>query len=155
MAHKTLIGGTAYEISGGKTLIGGTAYSIKNGKTLIDGTAHEVGFQSFVPVLDLGSMTFAYNQFLKLYVAELSSTSPFGDLSAVNAVQIGDEIISLTNPQHTDAEFIWTNYSHTAFPTADGEYFVRANRTAPYGDYYIDVTSFTDKLTCNVALGTV
>jgi hypothetical protein len=44
MAHKTLIGGTAYEISGGKTLVNGTAYSIKNGKTLIDGTAYEVGF---------------------------------------------------------------------------------------------------------------
>lgn len=44
MAHKTLIGGTAYEISGGKTLINGTAYSIKNGKTLVGGTAYDVGF---------------------------------------------------------------------------------------------------------------
>lgn len=44
MGHKTLIGGTAYQISGGKTLVGGTAYSIKNGKTLIGGTAYEVGF---------------------------------------------------------------------------------------------------------------
>lgn len=45
MAHKTLVGGTAYEISGGKTLVDGTAYSIKNGKTLVDGTAYEVGFE--------------------------------------------------------------------------------------------------------------
>ena len=44
MAHKTLIGGTAYEITGGKTLIDGTAYSIKSGKTLVNGTAYEVGF---------------------------------------------------------------------------------------------------------------
>lgn len=44
MAHKTLIDGTAYEISGGKTLVNGTAYSIKNGKTLVDGTIFEVGF---------------------------------------------------------------------------------------------------------------
>lgn len=44
MAHKTLIGGTAYEVSGGKTLVGGTAYSIKNGKTLVGGTAYDVGF---------------------------------------------------------------------------------------------------------------
>ena len=44
MAHKTLIGGTAYEISGGKTLVDGTAYSIKNGKTLVGGTVYEVGF---------------------------------------------------------------------------------------------------------------
>lgn len=44
MAHKTLVGGTAYEISGGKTLIDGTAYSIDKGKTLVGGTAYEVGF---------------------------------------------------------------------------------------------------------------
>lgn len=44
MAHKTLIGGTAYEITGGKTLVDGTAYSIKSGKTLVGGTAYEVGF---------------------------------------------------------------------------------------------------------------
>lgn len=44
MAHKTLIGGTAYDINGGKPLINGTAYSIKSGKTLVGGTAYEVGF---------------------------------------------------------------------------------------------------------------
>ena len=44
MAHKTLIGGTAYEISGGKTLVGGTAYKIGKGKTLVGGTAHEITF---------------------------------------------------------------------------------------------------------------
>lgn len=44
MAHGTLIGGTAYEISGGKTLVGGTGYSIDKGKTLVDGTGYEIGF---------------------------------------------------------------------------------------------------------------
>lgn len=44
MAHKVNVGGTAYEIGGGKTLIGGTAYSIDKGKTLVGGTAYEVGF---------------------------------------------------------------------------------------------------------------
>lgn len=48
MAHKTRIGGTAYEISGGKTLVDGTAYSIKNGKTLVGGTAYDIGF---VPII--------------------------------------------------------------------------------------------------------
>lgn len=50
MAHKPLIGGTAYEITGGNTLIEGTAYSIKSGKTLIGGTVYEVGF---VPMLNV------------------------------------------------------------------------------------------------------
>lgn len=44
MAGKTLIGGTAYDISGGKTLVNGTAYSIAGGKTLIDGTAYDISF---------------------------------------------------------------------------------------------------------------
>ena len=44
MGHKTLIGGTAYEIKGGKTLIGGTAYDIKSGKTLIGGTGYNINF---------------------------------------------------------------------------------------------------------------
>lgn len=44
MAHKTLIGGTAYEIGGGKDLIGGTVYAKDHGKTLVGGTVYEVGF---------------------------------------------------------------------------------------------------------------
>ena len=44
MAHKALIGGAAYEISGGKTLVGGTAYSIDKGKTLVGGTGYDVSF---------------------------------------------------------------------------------------------------------------
>ena len=44
MAHKTLVGGTAYGISGGKCLIGGTAYSIKKGRTLVGGTGYDISF---------------------------------------------------------------------------------------------------------------
>lgn len=58
MAHKTLVGGTAYEVSGGKTLIGGTAYNIKNGKTLVGGTAYEISFTLTIGSLDVGSSVF-------------------------------------------------------------------------------------------------
>lgn len=44
MAHKTLIGGTAYEIKGGRDLIGGTGYAKKSGKALINGTAYSIEF---------------------------------------------------------------------------------------------------------------
>lgn len=44
MAHKTLIGGTAYEISGGKTLVNGTAYKIDKGRTLVSGTGYDISF---------------------------------------------------------------------------------------------------------------
>lgn len=48
MAHKTLINGTAYEITGGRTLVNGTGYSIDKGKTLVDGTAYGVGFNTLI-----------------------------------------------------------------------------------------------------------
>ena len=44
MAHKTLISGTAYSVSGGRELIGGTGYGCKAGKTLIGGTAFDIAF---------------------------------------------------------------------------------------------------------------
>lgn len=49
MAHKTLIGGTAYEIKGGRDLIGGTGYSIKKGRTLIGGAGYDI---TFAPTYD-------------------------------------------------------------------------------------------------------
>ena len=44
MAHKTLIDGIAYEISGGKCKVNGAAYSIKNGNTKVVGTWYEIPF---------------------------------------------------------------------------------------------------------------
>ena len=45
MAHKTLISGTAYSVTGGRELIGGTGYGCKAGKTIIGGTAFDVPFE--------------------------------------------------------------------------------------------------------------
>ena len=44
MAHKTLISGTAYSVTGGRELIGGTDYSIKKGRTLIGGAGYDITF---------------------------------------------------------------------------------------------------------------
>lgn len=44
MAHKTLIGGTAYKINGGKTLVNGAIYDMYYGKTHIDGTNYDIEF---------------------------------------------------------------------------------------------------------------
>lgn len=45
MGHKVLVGGTAYEITGGRTLIDGTGFEISSGKTLIAGTAYTIPFK--------------------------------------------------------------------------------------------------------------
>lgn len=57
MAHKTLIGGTAYEITGGNDLIGGTAYSKAKGRTLVGGTGYDINFKKPVSI----SYTGKYN----------------------------------------------------------------------------------------------
>lgn len=44
MAHKALVGGAAYTITGGKTLVNGTAYTITGGKTLVNGTTFSISF---------------------------------------------------------------------------------------------------------------
>ena len=46
MSHKTIIGGTAYDVKGGKCLVGGTGYDIKKGRTLIGGTGYDITFAS-------------------------------------------------------------------------------------------------------------
>lgn len=58
MAHKTLVNGTSYEISGGKTLVNGTAYSISGGKTLVGGTAYGIGFGQYIGDLAVGSSVY-------------------------------------------------------------------------------------------------
>ena len=44
--HKTLVNGTAYEVTGGKCLVNGVAYSVKKGLALVDGTETEIKFQN-------------------------------------------------------------------------------------------------------------
>ena len=44
MAHRTLIGGTAYNISGGKSMVSGTVYNISGGRTMVGGTGYNISF---------------------------------------------------------------------------------------------------------------
>jgi hypothetical protein len=58
MAHKTLISGTAYSVSGGRELIGGTGYAKKKGRVLVNGTGYDIPFSSGIPIgtLPVGSV---------------------------------------------------------------------------------------------------
>lgn len=47
--HKTLVGGTAYTVKGGKCMVNGTVYNILKGRTLIDGTGWDITFPSAEP----------------------------------------------------------------------------------------------------------
>lgn len=50
MAHKTLISGTAYSVTGGRELIGGTGYAKKKGRVLVNGTGYDIPFSSGIPL---------------------------------------------------------------------------------------------------------
>lgn len=56
--HKTLIGGTGYEIKGGRTLVGGTGYSISKGRTLVGGTGYDIAFG--IPLGSIAEGTVVY-----------------------------------------------------------------------------------------------
>jgi hypothetical protein len=58
LAHKTKIGGTAYEIGSGKVLVGGTGYSIDKGRTKVDGTGYDIAFGIPIGSLAVGSSVF-------------------------------------------------------------------------------------------------
>lgn len=52
MSHKTMIGGTRYDIQSGRTTVGGTVYPVQNGRVMTDGTLWNIPFGA--PVLRLG-----------------------------------------------------------------------------------------------------
>lgn len=70
MAHKTLISGTAYSVTGGRELISGTGYDCKAGKTLIGGTAFTVPFSKGIPLSTITPGAI-------LYLNESGSPVPF------------------------------------------------------------------------------
>ena len=50
MAHKTLISGTAYSVTGGREMIGGTGYAKKKGRVLVNGTGYDIPFSIGIPL---------------------------------------------------------------------------------------------------------
>lgn len=70
MGQKVEVGGTGYDLKGGKPLIGGTAYAIKKGRTLIGGTGYDISLAIGVPLSELTPGTI-------LYINESGSPVPF------------------------------------------------------------------------------
>lgn len=153
MGHKTLIGGTAYEITGGKTLVDGTAYSIKNGKTLVDGTAYEVGFEKYEEVLHLGALNFSYNNFFKCYEAAYTFTSLPADFTSANALKIGDNIYPMSSEiaEIGSNQFFYIR-NCTGYPTSVGQYTVSCNMTVGTA---ANVYSYDDISGLDISIGII
>lgn len=71
MGHKTLVNGTAYDITGGKTLVSGTSYDIALGKTLVSGTAYNI---TFVPLITFNLLKGDSADVLQTYQCEEGMT---------------------------------------------------------------------------------
>ena len=67
MAHKTLIGGTAYEIKGGTDLIAGTSYQIWGGRTLVNGTVYNIAFAKPCMITISGGVIDTFNSGYLVY----------------------------------------------------------------------------------------
>lgn len=103
MAHKALIGGTAYEITGGKTLVNGTAYSIASGKTLVDGTAYDVGFaKPMVTVTLEADLPTGYST-AEFAISYSTKDEPYGSISSAGTyeLEMGTELIFTIDTSRT------------------------------------------------------
>ena len=72
MAHKTLIGGTSYEIGGGKTLVGGTGYEIEGGRTLVGGTEYDIEFSKEIFTVTYTTNTSDHYGYLEILIGDKS-----------------------------------------------------------------------------------
>lgn len=101
-AHKTLVGGTAYTVKGGKCMVGGTVYNILKGKTLIGGTGYDITFApSYDPV-------FANNTWEQIIAAchnnEVPETWKVADQKpmTINGVDYQIDIIGKNHDDYSD-----------------------------------------------------
>ena len=96
MSHKTLVGGTAYNITGGKSMVSGTAYNITGGRTLVGGTGYNIGFggSSGDQIADTamlysdGNMVFQFGDDVESGKTLTASYTGFGDADYANAASV-------------------------------------------------------------------
>ena len=117
-SHKVLIGGTAYEITGGRTLIKGTGYDIAMGRTLVGGTGYDIPFIKWIPChvtntsqyggqLHVNGMGFLPGHdgtvmFEEGEVLDLTSSDPNF------TVYLNGELIGTNTPSHVEGDTTYT-----------------------------------------------
>lgn len=123
MTHKTLIGGTAYEIKGGRTLVGGTGYDIKSGKSLVGGTAYDISFLTVSTVLndnDWGVIS---------SVASASQGANYWAVGDCKAVTLDGTVGALTLSSYTTYAFI-IGFNHNSTLEGTGRIHFQLAKTA-------------------------
>lgn len=121
MAHKILVDGTNFGITGGKNLIDGTEYSISGGKTLVDGTEYDILFEPpyegsvSIEITDSDSNNVChvtigatrYEDIQNSYIGVYSTTNAvivFGVSGFASWIKIDGEYLAQSSP----GEYNWT-----------------------------------------------
>lgn len=125
MAHKALVGGTAFDISGGKTMVGGTNYSINNGRTLIGGTGYDIAFNPQWEKWNLGSKSVGE------YTKTSQATDKIYDASSVKIHTSSSFPTFKTTPSGT----VWSGFSEYYTVTSDNRENDKV--TIPKKNYFI------------------
>lgn len=86
-AHKTLVGGTAYTVKGGKCMVNGTVYNILKGRTLIDGTGWDITFPSAEPDV---SKTWYFNNTIDVSIGRTFDINFLSGGLSCQQLQVGD-----------------------------------------------------------------
>lgn len=105
MAHKTKVGGTAYEITGGAVKVGGTKYSIKKGRTKVGGTGYDINFSNL-------PANFADATWAEIIEACQTNTVP-------DTWEVGDQKAMTINGTSYMIDIIGKN--HTAYADGSGK----------------------------------
>lgn len=125
MAHKTLVGGTAYNITGGKSMVSGTVYNIANGKTLVGGTGYDI---ELITVLPLNDYTWAE-------ISEISSSGQASNYWAVGdtkQVTINGKVGSTTFSSLNVWAFI-LGFNHNSYREGTNKIHFQIGKTAQTG----------------------
>lgn len=161
MAHKTLIGGTAYEIKGGRDLIGGTGYSKKNGKVPIGGTAYDIPFSKGIPLNTITPgailMLNESGSPVQFYIAKHdyeSGLNGAGRTLVVRRTNYNSQAFDTTrNNFITSSIFSWLNYQYwmkldAAIRTAADSTLLYYTRTYPTPDQVLSTQAVVFLLSC-------
>ena len=127
MAHKILIGGTAYEVKGGKCLVNGTSYDIKKGRTLIGGTGEDIVFSSVVsPILDENDWTTIRE------VSDAGQGSNYWSIGDRKAITLNGTLGHLSLSNYTTYAFI-IGFNHNASVEGENRIHFQLAKTALSG----------------------
>lgn len=110
MAHKTMIGGTTYDITGGKCLIGGTGYNVKKGRTLIAGTIYDIVFSSPAIITTSGVPSGSNARFAYVKInGETVTANKTASYEPVNGEVLLEVYVSAFNSSNDDWPFVRLN----------------------------------------------